>query len=131
MTEGLFMKNEVSQRIVKFNQTLSQIDLPHDMIHLGIGQPSSRLLPLKEMETAAAHSLSKGNSFFLSYGEARGNDNFRKTLAGFLTGQYPDPVAPEQLLITNGNSQGLDMICTLFTWPRDYDWDGFIPARAW
>jgi len=96
-----------------------QIDLPRDMIHLGIGQPSSRLLPSKEMETAAAHALSKGNNFFLAYGEERGNVNFRETLAEFLTGQYPDPVDPEQLLITNGNSQGLDFICTLFARPGD------------
>ena len=104
---------------MKFNQTLAQIDLPRDMIHLGIGQPSSHLLPAKEMETAAAHSLSNGKNFFLAYGEASGNGNFRETLAEFLTGQYPDPVDPDQLLITNGNSQGLDFICTLFTRPGD------------
>ena len=81
---------------MKLNQTLAQIDLPPDMIHLGIGQPTSHLLPLKEMEMAAAHSLSKGNSLFLAYGEASGNGNFRETLAEFLTGQYPDPVDPAQ-----------------------------------
>jgi DNA-binding transcriptional MocR family regulator len=113
------MKDDASQIIVGFNQTLPQIDLPPDMIHLGIGQPGSHLLPLKEMETAAAHSLSKGNRFFLAYGEASGNSNFRETLAEFLSAQYPNPVDPEQLLITNGNSQGLDFICTLFTSPGD------------
>ena len=101
------------------NQTLPQIDLPRDMIHLGIGQPSNHLLPIKELEKAAAHCLSKENSFFLAYGEERGNANFRQTLAKFLTGQYPNRVDPEQLLITNGNSQALDFICTLFTNPGD------------
>ncbi len=101
------------------SQPLPQIDIPPDMIHLGIGQPSSYLLPLKEMETAAAHSLSKGKNFFLAYGEAKGNGNFRKTLAEFLTDPYSKPVDPRQLLITNGNSQGLDFICTLFTRPGD------------
>jgi len=101
------------------NQPLPQINLPPDMIHLGIGQPSSHLLPLKEMEKAAALSLSKGKNFFLAYGEEQGNNNFRKTLANFLTDQYSIQVAPDQLLITNGNSQGLDFICTLFTRPGD------------
>ena len=101
------------------NQTLPQIDLPRDMIHLGIGQPSNHLLPIKELEKAAAHCLSKENSFFLAYGEERGNANFRQTLAKFLTGRYPNRVDPEQLLITNGNSQALDFICTLFTKPGD------------
>jgi 2-aminoadipate transaminase len=45
--------------------------------------------------------------------------NFRQTLTKFLTGQYPDRVDPEQLLITNGNSQALDFIFTLFTNPGD------------
>ena len=35
------------------NQGLPQIDLPSKMIHLGLGQPSSHLLPLKEIEKAA------------------------------------------------------------------------------
>ena len=101
------------------NQTLPQIDLPLDMIHLGLGQPSNHLLPIKEMEKAAAHSLSKEDRFFLAYGEENGNSNFRETLAGFLTCQYSNQVDPEQLLITNGNSQGLDFTCTRFTRPGD------------
>jgi len=102
-----------------FNQTLPQVDLPPDMIHLGLGQPSIHLLPIKVMEKAAAHCLSKGKRFFLAYGEERGNANFRQTLADFLTGQYPGPVDPEHLLITNGNSQALDFICTQFARPGD------------
>jgi DNA-binding transcriptional MocR family regulator len=101
------------------NQILPQMNLPKDMIHLGIGQPGNDLLPVKDMETAATHCLSQKNNFFLAYGEERGNANFRQTLSGFLSDHYPDPVDPGQLLITNGNSQALDYICTLFTRPGD------------
>lgn len=101
------------------NRILPQIDIPPDMIHLGLGQPSSHLLPLKEMEKAAAHSLSRDNPFFLAYGEEQGNAGFRQTLADFLTTGYPEKVEPDQLLITNGNSQALDFICTCFTRPGD------------
>ncbi len=104
------------------NQDLPQLDIPSDLIHLGIGQPSTHLLPIEKMEKAAARSLS-GRSLpgrsFLAYGNAKGNENFRQNLAGFLTGEYPNPVTPDQLLITNGNSQALDMVCTLFTRPGD------------
>ncbi len=108
-----------------FNQGLPQIDLPSqinlpsNMIHLGLGQPSNHLLPLKEMKKAAAQSLSKDDRSFLAYGEDQGNANFRETLARFLTSQGPNRVDPAQLLITNGNSQALDFICTLFTRPGD------------
>ncbi|MCD4678583.1 MAG: PLP-dependent aminotransferase family protein [Desulfobacula sp.] len=102
-----------------FNQGLPQVDLPSNMIHLGLGQPSSHLLPSKEMEKAAAHSLSRDDRSLLAYGEEQGNTNFRETLAEFLTSQYPNRVDPKQLLITNGNSQALDFICTLFAHPGD------------
>lgn len=102
-----------------FNQDLPQIDLPPDMIHLGLGQPSNHLLPLKEMEKAAAHALSTENRSFLAYGNEQGSANFRQTLADFLTNEYQSRVKPEHLLITNGNSQALDFICMLFTRPGD------------
>jgi len=95
------------------------------MIHLGVGQPSPFLLPVNQLETAAAQALGCGEGFFLAYGETRGNHNFRESLAEFLTGQYAQAdqshrgVAPDQLLITNGNSQALDLICTLFSKPGD------------
>lgn len=104
---------------MNINQGVPQIDLPTNMIHLGLGQPSSHLLPLKEMEKAAAQSLSTENRSFLAYGKEQGNVNFRQTLADFLTGESSNRVNPEQLLITNGNSQALDFICKLFTRPGD------------
>ncbi|MEN8210470.1 MAG: PLP-dependent aminotransferase family protein [Thermodesulfobacteriota bacterium] len=99
--------------------TLPQVDIPHNMINLGIGQPSNDLLPLDEMKNAAAYSLSQNSRFFLAYGAQQGNENFRDTLANFLTDQYTYPVSPDQLLITNGNSQALDFICHHFTKPGD------------
>jgi len=107
---------------------LPQIHLAPDMIHLGIGQPSPSLLPIKEIKTAAAHCLGQEEVSFLAYGEARGNHTFRQSLANFLTAQYQQNrqsdqdqygVGPDQLLITNGVSQALDLICTLFSKPGD------------
>ncbi len=102
-----------------FSQNLPQVDIPPDMIHLGLGQPGIDLLPLTKLEKAASLSLSKEERSFLAYGEEKGNRNFRETLSQFLTERYPEPVDPDQLFITNGNSQALDFICTLFTRPGD------------
>ncbi len=71
--------------VVSADFQLPQVKLAPDMIHLGLGQPSSNLLPLRELETAAALCLGRDEVFFLAYGEARGNTTFRKSLAGFLT----------------------------------------------
>ncbi len=101
------------------NQSLPQVDLPFGMIHLGLGQPSNRLLPLLELETAAAQALGSKDPFFLAYGEEKGNRDFRINLAGFLSGPGDNPVDPDHLLITCGNSQALDFICTRFSRPGD------------
>ncbi len=100
-------------------QILPQVNIPNNMIHLGLGQPSNSLLPIHEIKKAADKCLIQDNTFFLAYGEEQGNANFRDTLADFLTEQYTYPVKSEQLLITNGNSQALDFICSSFTRPGD------------
>lgn len=98
---------------------LPQIHLAPGMIHLGIGQPTSTLLPLEDLKFAADHCLGRDQVFFLAYGEERGNHTFRETWADFLTQHYQQPVGPADLLITNGASQALDLVCTLFAKPGD------------
>ena len=51
----------------------------------------------------------------LSYGVEQGDSDFRMALAQFLESIYGMPVEPAHLLVTNGASQAMDMICTLFS----------------
>ncbi|MCG8685304.1 MAG: aminotransferase class I/II-fold pyridoxal phosphate-dependent enzyme, partial [Desulfobacterales bacterium] len=103
------------------NITLPQLGLPEGMIHLGIGQPSPTLLPVQFLNEAASGILSGNSTDFLAYGNARGNPGFREILAGFLSQGTPGepPVDPCGLFITNGNSQALDLVSTLFAKPGD------------
>lgn len=96
----------------------TQLDLAGDMINLAIGQPSPALLPLEIIEQAAAHRLQK-NPDLLAYGYEQGDGHFRQTLAGFLSEAFGAGVDARSLFITAGASQGLDLICTLFTRPGD------------
>lgn len=89
------------------------------VIDFGIGQPSLALLPVDELRTAADHFLSQGNPVPLQYGADHGEPQFRSTLAEFLTRHYTAPVLADQLLVTSGASQSLDLICTRFTKPGD------------
>ncbi|HCY83843.1 MAG TPA: PLP-dependent aminotransferase family protein [Desulfobacteraceae bacterium] len=93
--------------------------MPEDPIHLGIGQPSPDLLPLNLLRSASGNALTGDNKDCLGYGPARGNPDFKDTLAGFLTEHTPVAVRPDQLMTTNGNSQALDLLCTLLTRPGD------------
>jgi DNA-binding transcriptional MocR family regulator len=89
------------------------------MIHLGIGQPDPSLLPLALIKKAAEHRLGYSDTSFLAYGAEPGDGYFRLTLAQFLSEHYHKHVAADDLFVTSGASQGLDLICTLFTKPGD------------
>jgi DNA-binding transcriptional MocR family regulator len=93
----------------------AQKEIPPGMIDLGIGQPSPGLLPVEAMAKAAGHCTEHLGCMLLSYGAEQGDGRFRAALSGFLEGIYEIPVDPAHLLVTNGASQGLDLICTLFS----------------
>lgn len=97
----------------------TQLDIPPGMIHLGIGQPDPSLLPLAVMKKAAEHRLGYNDTSLLAYGAEPGDGYFRRTLARFLSEHYHKPVAADDLFVTAGASQGLDLVCTLFTKPGE------------
>ncbi len=97
----------------------TQLDIPPGMIHLGIGQPDPSLLPLALIKDAAENRLSHDDASLLAYGAESGDGYFRRALANFLTEHYHKTVDADDLFVTAGASQGLDLICTLFTKPGD------------
>ena len=105
--------------IDKLKIITSNFDIPPDRIDLSIGQPGTELLPLAALAEAARHCLSRDNPYLLAYGAEQGNWYFRKALAGFLSEKYKLNVDPGHLFTTAGISQGLDLICSLFTRPGD------------
>ncbi|MCS7069354.1 MAG: PLP-dependent aminotransferase family protein [Meiothermus sp.] len=96
---------------------VTQTRIPPGVIDLGVGHPSLELLPLEPLHQAALHRLSQGDPSFLQYGVESGDGYFRTELAGFLSRHYGFALGPEELFITSGVSQALDLICTVFTRP--------------
>ncbi|HEX9388541.1 MAG TPA: PLP-dependent aminotransferase family protein [Anaerolineales bacterium] len=92
-----------------------QNQVPSDVIDLGLGDPSLSLLPLDLIREAAQARLSQADNSFLQYGAEQGDGHFRLALANFLTKGYGFEVSPESIFVTNGISNALDVICTLFT----------------
>ena len=88
-------------------------------IDLGKGQPSLGLLPTAALRTAGERFLAQHSASWLQYGDDRGEAPFLDSLAGFLTRRYSVPIHASQLMTTAGNSQALDLCCTLFTRPGD------------
>ncbi len=88
--------------------------IPPGRIDLAIGQPSPRLLPCEVMARAAAHCSADPARLLLAYGTEPGDPRFREALARLLGPFYGMEIDPAELLVTNGASQAIDLICTLY-----------------
>lgn len=91
-----------------------QIKIPPGVIDLGQGDPPFSLLPLDLLRRASESRFAEGDPAFLQYGAEAGDGRFRVALADVLSRGYGLPVPAESLFITNGVSNALDLICSLF-----------------
>ena len=95
-----------------------QVVVPEGVIDLGVGQPNNAILPRDYIRRAAEMQFND-SSEFLQYGAEWGDGYHRVALGEYLSAAYGTRVAPEQLFSTNGNSQALEMLCTVLTKPGD------------
>ena len=72
------------------------------------GLPNVSLFPRKALQTAAHTALEKPES--LQYGTSTGYAPLKEQIAGHYC-ERGFPTAPENILITSGSQQGLDIIC--------------------
>lgn len=87
---------------------------PAGTINFGIGQPSADLLSV-ELVREASHSFFEGaQPLELNYGVVQGDQRFLTSLAGFLTEGYRSTATADELFVTGGNSQALDLVSTVF-----------------
>ena len=86
-------------------------------INLGKGWPDPDLLPpLSSLLEGDGTEKQKLDA--LQYGEDQGNESFREVISKRL--RHGTDVKSENILITNGSSQGLDLICSRFCQPGDH-----------
>lgn len=97
----------------------TQANLRSDVIHFGTGQPGMDILPLDILRAAAAERMARNDTGYLNYGRIGGDEYFLHTLAQFLTDTVGTDSKRQNLFVTAGNSQALDLICTVFTQPGD------------
>ncbi|HEY4427988.1 MAG TPA: PLP-dependent aminotransferase family protein [Solirubrobacteraceae bacterium] len=91
----------------------------HDIVRMAMGSPSPEAVPSAEFAEVAAEIFRGGAADAFDYGPTEGEAALRAPLLEFLALQ--DGVAPaaEELLITSGGMQGLDLTCKLFVDPGD------------
>jgi DNA-binding transcriptional MocR family regulator len=96
-----------------------QIALRPGLIEFGWGHPDPALLPVAPIGRAAAHALARSGRDALAYGADQGPGHLIELLRqrlGRLEGHTPPA---EQLMITGGNSQAIDLLCGQLARPGD------------
>lgn len=97
----------------------TQVQSVPGVVDLGVGQPQDAILPVDLIARAMRATSATAQRLGLPYGPERGAGFARVALADFLTEQYGIAMVAEQLLISNGNSQAIDLCCAALTTPGD------------
>ena len=96
-----------------------QYDLRSGIVELRAGHPDLALLPVAGLMQATQVILEREAPQALSYGAEQGPDCLIKQLCDWLERIEGEKPPSEQMLITGGASQALDMLCLLLTQPGD------------
>jgi DNA-binding transcriptional MocR family regulator len=96
-----------------------QYDLRSGIVELKAGHPDLALLPAAGLMQATQVILEREAPQALSYGAEQGPDCLIQQLGGWLERMEGAKPPGEQMMITGGASQALDMLCLLLTRPGD------------
>jgi 2-aminoadipate transaminase len=90
-----------------------------EVISFAGGLPAPELFPVAAVAEAAAAILRDDGPAALQYGTTEGYRPLRQWVAGHLARTVGWSVPPEQVLITSGSQQGLDLLGRVFLDPGD------------
>lgn len=91
----------------------------HDIVRMAMGSPSPEAVPSADFAAVAAELFGSEEYATFDYGPTEGEAELRALLSDFLTRQDGVAPRPEELLVTSGGMQGLDLTCKLFVDPGD------------
>ncbi len=89
-----------------------------DIISFGGGMPATEVFPIKEFEEACVRVLQTMGSQSLQYGSTEGVKTLRELIAQMSVRNHID-VTPENILITSGSQQALDLLGKILINPGD------------
>lgn len=87
---------------------------PEGLISFTGGIPDPATLPLEELSVAAKKTFSNRGVDSLQYAGSAGDIRLRSLIAERITGIQEVQLSPENVVLTNGSSQALDIICAAF-----------------
>jgi 2-aminoadipate transaminase len=114
---AFYSKNALGMKRSEIRELLKVTRRP-DMISFAGGLPSADTFPVKDLEDIACQILREKGSTALQYGPTEGEWVLREEVAKWMAREKPG-VKPENILITSGSQQGLDILGRVFLDPND------------
>jgi 2-aminoadipate transaminase len=97
---------------------LLRITRQHDIISFGGGLPAPDTFPVEELEEITCRLLREKGAIALQYGPTEGETALREEIAKWMAREKAT-VKPENILVTSGSQQGLDILAKIFLDPKD------------
>ncbi|RLC66139.1 MAG: aminotransferase, partial [Chloroflexi bacterium] len=106
------MKSSAIRELLKLTQE-------PDIISFAGGLPAPEFFPLRETEEACKYILREEGAQALQYSATEGYPPLREYLATSMH-KYGVPAIPDNVLLTNGSQQALDLVGKVFINPGDF-----------
>lgn len=111
-TRTLGMESSAIRELLKLTQQ-------PDIISFAGGLPAPDFFPLREVEEACRYIVHEDGVRALQYSATEGYGPLKEYLADSMH-KYGVPASPDNVLLTNGSQQALDLIGKIFIDPGDY-----------
>jgi 2-aminoadipate transaminase len=112
-----YSKNALNMKRSEIRELLKFTRQP-DIISFAGGLPGPETFPVKDIEDISCKVLREKGAIALQYGPTEGEKPFREEIAKWLNREN-EKVKPDNILVTSGSQQGLDIISKIFLDPKD------------
>jgi len=115
--KAFYSKAALNMRRSEIRELLKVARRP-DIISFAGGLPDPQTFPVKEFEEICCELLRKRGAIALQYGPTEGEAPLREEIAKWMSHEKAS-IKPENILITAGSQQGLDIVSKVFLDPDD------------
>lgn len=112
-----YSKNALNMKRSEIRELLKFTRKP-DIISFAGGLPAPATFPVAELQDICAKVLQEKGAMALQYGTTEGEAPLREAIAGWMNREKA-AIKPENILVTAGSQQGLDMVAKVFIDPGD------------
>jgi 2-aminoadipate transaminase len=114
---AFYSENARSMHRSEIRELLKVTRIP-GIISFAGGLPASETFPVKELEDISCGILRQRGAMALQYGTTEGEAELREEISKWMM-REKSTIRPENILVTEGSQQGLDIVSKVFLDPRD------------